>query len=223
MCGRFALYAPRSELQQRFALDSLDPQYAPRYNITPGSQVLTIRQHGHGRRSGLRLLWGLIPHWAKDATRFGYHTINARLETVAQKPTYRDSWHKRRCLIPANGFYEWQQRAQGGKQPWYIERPGTILALAGLWDAWAGDHETIFSCTIIVHEAPPALVGIHDRVPVVVPEAAWSPWLDPSVQEDEHIMALLKDQPQNWALRPVSRKVNVPGNEGAELLQPIPD
>ena len=126
MCGRFALFEPAPALVQRFALDQLDACYTPRYNVAPGTPVLVVRS-GESGREGVLMHWGLIPHWAREAQRSRYHTINARLETVQQKPSYRNSWHRRRCLIPANGFYEWQQRATGGKQPWYIETPGAAV------------------------------------------------------------------------------------------------
>jgi putative SOS response-associated peptidase YedK len=218
MCGRFALYASASDLRQRFALDQLDVRYTPRYNVAPGSPILAVRSGGAGREGAL-LHWGLIPHWAKEAHRSRYHTINARLETVEQKPSYRNSWHTRRCLIPANGFYEWQQRATGGKQPWYIEIQDAVLALAGLWDSWGQGSAVIASCTILVHEAPPSLAAIHDRAPVVVPEASWSAWLDPALQDHADIMALLQEQPTGWVCRTVGLQVNKTGNEGPGLLQ----
>ena len=220
MCGRFALFEPAPALRQCFALDQLDARYTPRYNVAPGTPVLVVRR-GESGREGVLMHWGLIPHWAKEAQRSRYHTINARLETVEQKPSYRNSWHRRRCLIPANGFYEWQQRATGGKQPWYIETQGAVLGLAGLWDSWGQGSAAIVSCTILVHEAPPPLTVIHDRAPVVVPEASWSAWLDPTLQDHASIMALLQEQPSGWMCRAVGQQVNKTDKEGPGLLQEL--
>lgn len=220
MCGRFALFEPAPDLRQRFVLDQLDARYAPRYNIAPGTPILAVRSGGAGRE-GVLMHWGLIPHWAKEPQLSRYHTINARLETVEQKPSYRTSWHKRRCLIPANGFYEWQRRSTRGKQPWYIESPGAVLALAGLWDSWGQGSEAIVSCTILVHDAPPPLAAIHDRAPVVVPEASWSAWLDPTLQDHANIMALLQEQPTGWMCRVVGLQVNKASNEGPWLVQEV--
>jgi putative SOS response-associated peptidase YedK len=165
------------------------------------------------------LHWGLIPSWAKDKT-IGHHTINARAETVAEKPTFRASFRKRRCLIPATGFFEWQA-TNGHKQPYNIRvGDGKLFAFAGLWEHWEPkDQPPIESCTIIVTEANDAVAPIHDRMPVILHPDTYNTWLDPNYREKEALKALLKPCPVHWInAYPVSTHVNKPQNDDAACV-----
>lgn len=165
MCGRFTQLHSWSELHDLYSLTDQDfiPNLQPRYNITPSQDVVAIRQSETGNRELVRLRWGLIPSWAKDE-KIGYKTINARAETVAEKPSFRAAFRKRRCLIPASGFYEWQAKDKGSpKQPYYITgRDGEPLTFAGLWERWEGADQPVESCTIIVTTANAGIVTLTD-------------------------------------------------------------
>jgi putative SOS response-associated peptidase YedK len=166
MCGRFALHSHPDVVALYFGLTQV-PAFAPRYNIAPASQVLIVRGGG-----AALVRWGLVPRWAKDSS-IGTKMINARAETAAQKPSFRDAYRERRCLVPADGFYEWQ-RGAARKQPWYI-RPaqGGLLAFAGLWEAW----RELETCAILTTEANETMRPIHERMPVILEEAAQADWL----------------------------------------------
>jgi putative SOS response-associated peptidase YedK len=177
MCGRYAL-DPR-KLDRLVRLLSLPQIELPiHYNITPGQDVPVIR-NTTGKAEWAMMRWGLVPHWAKEA-KTAYSTFNARVETAAQKPAFRESWKHRRCIIPATGFYEWLTLESGKKQPRYFDSgDGQALALAGLWDHWTDGSETLDSCTILVGPPGPAVTGIHDRSPVMLGDAAISLWISP--------------------------------------------
>ncbi len=181
MCGRYSLTGPNpAVLRERFALGD-DVPIRPRFNVAPGDEVLTVTTSREGERRPDLLTWGLVPFWAKDR-KTGFKMINARAETVAQKPAFRDALARRRCLVLADGFYEWQPR--GGhkrKQPFWITREdGEPFAFAGLWATWhAPDESVLRSCTIITTRANDALHEIHDRMPVILPSVdAERRWLD---------------------------------------------
>ena len=164
MCGRFALYSDPVTLAQRFGV-SEPPDLFPRYNIAPTQNIALVRQEGAERRFALAC-WGLIPQWAKDM-KIGYHTINARAETVASKPAFRTAFRHRRCLIPADGFIEWQvMPCSKVKQPWFITlEDSQVMALAGLWESWRSpEGEELESCSIIVTDANEIMRPIHDRI-----------------------------------------------------------
>jgi putative SOS response-associated peptidase YedK len=186
MCGRYSLTGPNpAVLRERFALGD-DVPVRQRFNIAPGDDVLAVTTSREGERRPDILRWGLVPFWAKDANT-GFKMINARAETVAEKPAFRDALAKRRCLVLADGFYEWQRvEGQGSrkrKQPFWITRAdGVPFAFAGLWATWHGEDEVLRTCTIVTTEANSALRDIHDRMPVILPDGrAEAIWLDPSV------------------------------------------
>jgi len=164
--------------------------------------------------------WGLIPHWAKDI-KIGYKMINAKAETLAEKPAYRTAYKKRRCLIPATGFYEWV--SQGGrKQPFYIHREDEgVVAFAGLWEHWEHEDQSIYSTTIITTEADVRLWDIHDRMPVILPQTNFENWLDPDQHEQELLRSLLVSESEALTYYPVSTQVNSPRNTGVSLTDRI--
>ncbi len=192
-----------------------------RYNVAPSQDILVIRQSESGERTAAPLKWGLIPHWAKDPT-IGNRMINARGETVAEKPSFRSAFKRRRCIIPASGFYEWGPSG-AGKWPYYITAAdGPLLSFAGLWERWrAPDGEPLESCTIITTNANESLARIHQRMPVCLPEASYADWLDPEAT-GETCLALLKPLPGSaFEIRPVAKAVNNPRNDSAELVEPV--
>jgi len=220
MCGRYNLVTDGQAFIDAFqVINRLD--WRPRYNIAPSQPVPAIRREAEGRRAVL-LRWGLIPHWAKDE-KFGYHTINARAETVDRKPTFRAAFKRRRCLIPATGFYEWQ-KVDRHKQPWNIRlRDRELFAFAGLWEHWQGeDGKEIESCTIIVTDANEALRPIHDRMPVILDPADYDTWLDPETTDASRLKPLLGPWPaEAMECWPVSRRVGNPANDDPALLEPL--
>jgi putative SOS response-associated peptidase YedK len=224
MCGRYVQYTPINELAAMFDASIYVDAWRPRYNITPGSMVLACRLRDDGQRDIVALHWGLIPSWSKDR-KLGFRTINARAETVADKPAFRAAFKRRRCLIPADGYYEWRA-TESGKQPYFFSsRDGRPLAFAGLWEQWT-DKETgeqLQSCTIIVTDANQRLRSIHDRMPVVLGVDDYATWLDPESNDRERLLALLQpadlDAIEAYA---VDRRVNSPANDDPSLIEPIP-
>lgn len=218
MCGRFALKNPKA-VKQAFDLEAA-PELAPRYNIAPSQDIPIIRFSPAGRRLDLAR-WGLIPSWAKDMAG-GYSTINARAETVDTKPTFRTPFKRHRCLIPADGFYEWHE--QGGvKIPHHIGRKdGAPFALAGLWDVWHGPDGDLLSCSIIVTAANQFMRRLHERMPVILAPQDYARWLDPANQDTLSLKQLLTPAPEDWLTEwPVSRKLNNPQHEGADCAEPL--
>ena len=225
MCGRFVQFSDPELYVSRYAVDVPCEVDGPRYNVAPTQAVLAIRAEADGRRALVPLRWGLVPHWSKgiDAR---YSMINARAETVHQRPAYRDAFRRRRCLIPAEGFFEWQTQPDG-KQPHLICRDDRApFVMAGLWERWrdpaAPDGPTLESCTIIVTDANALIAPLHDRMPVILPDAAHADWLDPSLDDRDALRALLRPlDPAGWTRFPVSRAVNNPRNQGPELIEPL--
>ncbi|MBL8849492.1 MAG: SOS response-associated peptidase [Planctomycetaceae bacterium] len=209
MCGRYTLRATPAELVEIFGLFR-EPDVRPRYNIAPTQNVLAIRFDENATpREPVQLRWGLIPSWSKDARK---PLINARGDTVAVKPAFRSAFKKRRCLIAADGFYEWQA-LEGRKQPHHIRlRDGRPFAFAGLWERW-GDIE---SCAIITTEANDLIATIHDRMPVILPPDAWDAWLMPDGGNTE---LLRPYPPEEMELHPVSLTVNNPRNDTPACLE----
>lgn len=219
MCGRFTLATSGAQLATQFALAET-PQLAPRYNIAPTQSVAAVRSAEAGRELVL-MRWGLVPMWAKDPS-VGSRMINARAETAAEKPAFRTALRQRRCLIPADGFYEWQA-APGGKQPFYFHMgDGSPFALAGLWERWKSPEGAwLETCTILTTEANDLLRPFHDRMPVIVAPDDYARWLDPALRDADAVRDLLAPfDPAAMAAHPVSREVNRVANDGPHLIVP---
>jgi len=220
MCGRFAFFSPREALAKAFPLD-LGALPEPRYNIAPSQNVFLIRRDESGELQSDSCRWGLVPFWAKDPA-IGNRMINARAETVAEKPAYRQAFSRRRCLILADGFYEWQQRADG-KHPYFIGRlDGLPFAMAGLWDQWTKvPDKALRSCTVITSPANEFMQPLHHRMPVLMDWSAGSRWLDPTATTADLLQMLAAGAAMELQAWPVSRAVNNPVNDSAELLTPV--
>ncbi len=219
MCGRFVQYSDPEVYAAHFDLDTLC-EATPRHNVAPSQAVLTIRQTDQGKRELVPLRWGLVPSWSKGPDN-RYSMINARAETVATKPAYRNAFKHRRCLIPSEGFYEWKAEPSG-KTPFLIRREDRApFAMAGLWERWhdKGD-DALESCTIIVTEANTLVRSIHDRMPVILPPADYAAWLDSENRDTDALLAMLKPvDPAQWTVHRVSQRVNSPRNDGPELVE----
>jgi len=218
MCGRFTQSA--LDRYAEYFNASAGVLSHPNYNVTPSQQIVVCRRSEIGWRELSLFRWGLIPHWAKDP-RTGYNMANARSETVADKPAYRDAFKNRRCLIPSDGFYEWKP-GKPRKQPYFIHRKdGAPFAFAGLWEHWELEDLKIDSCTIIVTQANKLITPIHDRMPVILAQADFDRWLDPA-QDKEDLLSLLKPYPENeLEAYPVGLAVNKPTNNGPELIERV--
>ena len=220
MCGRYTLSTPVEMLAEEFGVAGPLPDLQSNYNVAPTQEVPAVVAGDGGRRLET-LRWGLIPSWADDPG-IGARMINARSETVAEKPSFRRAFKERRCLIPADGFYEWQ-KTNGAKQPYYIRmRSGHPFAFAGLWETWNGDESEIRSCTILTTN-PNELVGeIHNRMPVILPPEVYELWLDPDVRETDHLLPLLAPYPAGeMQAYPVSRRVNSPSNNEPGCIESV--
>jgi putative SOS response-associated peptidase YedK len=218
MCGRFAQRNDPKRLAREFKVAEM-PNIEARYNIAPTQNILIIRQVESDREAAM-LKWGLIPSWAKDIS-IGAKLINARSETVADKPSFREAFKKRRCIIPADGFYEWQRR-EGKKQPFFFQmRDERPFGFAGLWEGWQGvGGEAIESCTILTTEANEVLQPIHDRMPVILHSDDYELWLDEDVRKREMLKDLLRPYPaEEMISHPVSIAINSPSNQGAKLIE----
>jgi putative SOS response-associated peptidase YedK len=220
MCGRFAQCADADTAAHHFELASV-PALTPRYNLAPTQPVLAVRIGDNGQRELTALRWGLVPSWSKGPDN-RYSMINARAETVATKPAYRAAFARRRCLIPADAFYEWRAGADG-KVPHAIRRKDREpFAMAGLWEHWTGpDGSEIVSCAIIVTEANRLLAPIHDRMPVILNAADYSTWLDPAADKAALLGLLRPVDPAGWTAYPVSRAVNSPKHDSPAMLEPV--
>lgn len=221
MCGRYTNSKPPEVFGQLFGAPVRSLDFVPRYNIAPSTDVLACRDLPETGRELTQLRWGLIPSWAKDA-KIAYHTINARAETVAEKPAYRAAFRRRRCLIAADGFYEWKPDTPK-KQPYHIRlKGGAPFAFAGLWERWEREGNAIESCTIIVTTANELVATIHDRMPVILPPVHYDRWLDPRLHDPEALKPLLRPYPagemEAWR---VSTLVNSPKNDRPELIEPL--
>ncbi|MEZ5381160.1 MAG: SOS response-associated peptidase [Microthrixaceae bacterium] len=245
MCGRFVSTTPPDELASYFQVD-VNGVEAPgaeeaepdggtpgRYNVAPTAEVFVVYEDGDLRRlDGFH--WGLVPSWAKDL-KIGNRMINARAETVAEKPAFRRAFAKRRCIVPADGFYEWTKEPDPAnpkkqrKQPHFIHRPdGEPYAFAGLWERWRGDlngdgtDTEVRSTTIITTEANEPMSELHDRMPVMLAPDAWDSWLDPTnVDTDTLGQLLVPAPPQLITHHPVTVEVNNARNQGARLIEPV--
>ncbi len=222
MCGRYTLQASPEELVEQFGIDE-PPLFKPRFNIAPSQSVAVVRLHPDtARRELVQLHWGLIPSWAKDP-RIGNQMINAKAETVATKPSFRSAFRKRRCLILASGFYEWQQQGKQ-KQPMYIllrdQRP---FAFAGLWERWEPKGgEPVESCTIITTEPNEFMRPIHNRMPVILALQNYDLWLDSAAKQTDALQALLKPYPtEEMEAYPISKMVNNPRFDSSQCVKPV--
>ena len=228
MCGRITLTSSARELAQHFELavdfvDSAKRALEPRFNIAPSQDIATIREDREGGRGLSFERWGLVPHWAKDPA-IGNRLINARAESVATKPAFRDALRLRRCVVPADGFYEWSGSG-AERRPYIFRRPDrAMIGIAGLCERWVGEGgEVIDSCTLITTEANAALAPFHDRMPVILSPSDYGRWLDPSQQEPAALTGLLVPCPADWLdPSPVSSRINNPRNDDPECLVPEP-
>jgi len=223
MCNRYRLTHSKQYLAERFQVVDDGGEEHPRYNIAPTQPVLIVRkEQGKKIRRFTTMRWGLIPSWAKDMST-GNRTLNARSETVTTTPAFRDSILTKRCLIPADGFYEWRKMGSV-KQPYCFEvGEGEVFAFAGLWDEWRSpDGEIIESCTILTTGPNSVVADLHDRMPVIVTPDKYDVWLDPDVNDFSRIRDILKPYDANLMRRyPVSMKLNNSKIDDAEAASPV--
>ncbi len=227
MCGRYSLIAEQSALARRFDFAGGDWTLPPRYNLAPAQQALTVLRNqaretpdGPDNRA-VPMRWGLIPSWAKDMA-VGSRMINVRAETIAEKAGFRQSLERRRCLVAADGFYEWEKVGRE-RLPFYISlTSGEPFAMAGIWDSWRTNQgKAILSCAIITTQANPLLAPIHQRMPAILPRELEDAWLDPAVTDKGLLTAMLTAYPaEEMEYRRVSTLVNSPANDGPECLAP---
>lgn len=221
MCGRFSQTLTGEAIASAFHLPEI-PTWTPRYNIAPTQTVPAIVLNEKGDRSFKPFRWGLIPTWAKDAS-MGARMTNARSETVTEKPTFRSAFKQRRCLIVADGFYEWQKQ-QGKKQPFYFRlKNGQPFGFAGLWERWQAPEGDVWeTCTILTTEANDLLKEVHDRMPVMLHPEEYDRWLDPAAQDSEALQSLLRPyETEAMMAYSVSTHVNSPANDTRECVTPL--
>lgn len=230
MCGRYVSAAPVEDLAKYFSANTPEHTLEANYNVAPTTEVYAVRADD-GERAIAPMRWGLVPFWAKDL-KIGSRMINARSETAADKPAFRRAFAKRRCLLPADGFYEWQKiEGQKAKQPWFIHRVDEEpLAFAGLYEFWhpkdddGNDIEgadLVISCTILTTSANETMAPVHDRMPVMLAPGVWDDWLDPASDHD-FVSSLMVPAPEELlTMYPVSTAVNSVRNRGAELLEEV--
>ncbi len=225
MCGRYTLIR-LSDLQLKFPWIAPPDDAIPRYNIAPTQPILAATNDAVGGRFRFDyLLWGLIPSWAKDPS-IGNRMINARAETLPEKPAFRNALRRRRCLIPADGFYEWRKEPDGTKTPMYIQmKSGEPFAFAGLWEEWhdqSGAGSQVRSCTVITTTPNELMAPLHDRMPVIVPESRQRDWLDPRERSAEELADILAPYPaEEMTAHPVSKTVNNARNEVPQCIEPM--
>ncbi|CAG0960172.1 SOS response-associated protein YedK [Burkholderiales bacterium] len=221
MCGRYELHAHPAAIALAFGLAE-PPGLAPRYNIAPMQQVPIVRVNAHGVRELVHVRWGLVPRWAKDPS-IGARMINARGETVRDKPAFRTAYRRHRCLVPADGFYEWATRGddKGARQPVHIGmKDGATFAFAGLAERWLGpDGEPLDTCAIVTTDANALLTPVHDRMPVIVAPRDYARWLDPAVADPSELIAPCPDDAIRVA--PVSTRVNSVRHDDPSLIEPL--
>ena len=214
MCGRFSLDTTKTEIAREFKCKEV-AYSGGRYNIAPSQNITVVTNAGENNEA-LLMRWGLIPHWVKSLDSWKSNLINARMETVSEKPSFRDAFKKRPCLIPVSGFYEWDKN----KQPYYFDREKSLFALAGIWESWHDSEENLLSCTILTTKAQDAVSKVHHRMPVIIPAEYYDLWLaDIDVGERKK---LLESLPQTeLQVHPVSKAVNSPKNDNLECIKPI--
>ena len=227
MCGRFLNRLPPAEIARLFATGNVAPNYPARFNIAPTDPVLAVRFNAKtGERSLDALRWGLVPYWAKDLS-IGARLINARAETLATLPAFRDAFQRRRCLIPAGGFYEWQKDGKTRTPYAVLPADAPLFAFAGLWENWrdpstraqGADAPWVRSCTIVTAEPNALLAPIHSRMPVILPREAWAQWLGETPADAAALQALLTPYPaERMRVYPVAPRVNSVKNDDPSLL-----
>ena len=219
MCGRFAEFASPGGIASHYGLSSGVPAFIG-YNIAPSAQILVIREKDNQRGATL-MRWGLIPHWAKDE-KIGSRLINARSETVFEKPAFRAAIKKRRCLIPSSGFYEWKT-VDHEKIPYFaVPERQELFSLAGIWESWSkNDSETIESCTILTTEANSVMQAVHDRMPVIIAPGDYDTWLSVSSAGEEVIELMISFPAKGMRVFPVSKAVNKAGNDSPDCVRPV--
>jgi putative SOS response-associated peptidase YedK len=221
MCGRYTLATTNlGEVRARFPIGE-DVEIRTRYNVAPGDDVLAVTTSREGQPRGELLRWGLVPSWA-DSPDTGLKMINARVETVAERPAFRALLDRFRCLIVADGFYEWQRLPSGQKQPFQItKRGGELFAMAGLWSIWHGDDgQRLRTCTILTTAANETVAPLHDRMPIILPRRDEALWLDHGVDHRELLASMRGLTPDQTKLRPVGLAVNDARYDGPECLAP---
>lgn len=222
MCGRFSQTATPEAIVETFQVEN-PPLFKPNYNISPSQRVAVVRLNPESvKRECVLLRWGLIPSWAKDA-KIGNQCINAKCETVAEKPAFRSAFKKRRCLVIADGFYEWQRVGERKQPMWISRRDKRPFAFAGLWEHWQPpEGETIESCTIITTEPNELMASIHNRMPVILSPVSYDQWFDLSLQQADPLKALLHPCPsEELQAYPVSTLVNNPRHNAPQCLEPV--
>ena len=225
MCGRFKLQASWSEIHRLYQL-TLNLNLRPRYNIAPSQGVLAVRYNAEThQRIASELRWGLIPFWAKEAS-IGYKMINAKAEGISEKPSFREAFKSRRCIIPADGFYEWKATGAKMKQPYAIVmQDRSVFGFAGLWERWrdkANGGEVVESCTIITTEPNAVCAPIHNRMPVILPPESYATWLGEREAGADELLALLKPYPaEKMTAFPIGPRIGNVKNEGPELLEAL--
>jgi putative SOS response-associated peptidase YedK len=224
MCGRYRLTAKERYLRDHFGLDE-DPSWIPRWNIAPTQNIPVVRQDKKEPRRTFGLVrWGLIPYWAKDAS-IGFKTINAMSETAAEKPAFRDAMRRRRCLIPADSFYEWKRLGPKEKQPYnFGMMDDSVFAFAGLWEHWKdAAGEFVETCTILTTKPNSLVADVHDRMPVILRAADYDLWLDPGMTDAALVADCLKPFDARLMKKyPVSTRVNRPANDDQECAREVP-
>lgn len=222
MCGRFSLVQDPNQLRATFAWLNIPNDLQPRYNVAPSQPVAVVPNDGCNQLDFY--IWGLIPFWAKDPA-IGNRMINARAETLAEKPTFKSAFRHRRCLVLADGFYEWKQEpGNKSKTPMRIQlKSGEAFAFAGLWDRWnSPDGSEIRSCTIITTSPNEFMSSIHNRMPAILPEKDLLRWIDPETSDPGQLQGLLQPYPSELMIAyPVSKLVNNPANDLAAVIQPL--
>ena len=222
MCGRFTLYSTEQVLINEYAIEN-SFTYEESFNIAPSQRVLAIINNGKKNRAG-QLLWGLIPPWAKDK-KIAYKMINARGETLAEKPSFKRAFQSRRCIIPTSGFYEWKRTEDGKKKPYFIHlKNNKLFAFAGLWEKWndPATEEDIFTCTIVTTAPNEMMANLHDRMPLLLENKHQDDWLNPDIKDTDYLQQLVKPFPsEHMTAYEVSTAVNKPTHNGSELIEPI--
>jgi putative SOS response-associated peptidase YedK len=229
VCGRYDFqgvyeHGQDLELTRFFDVDLGELRPPPRFNVAPTQQVAAIRRtHEDARPRLVMLRWGLVPRWAKDLS-FGARTINARVETAAEKPAFREAFRRRRCIVPATGFFEWEKTG-AARRPWrFVVRGGEPFGIAGLWERWTGPEGPVETCALLTTEANERVRPLHDRMPLILPREAHAAWLDPDRTDPDELARTLHEAslpfpPEEMQAYPVSTRVNSPRNDDAECIR----